>query len=1551
MATDVNEKLSFSELSYFFPSFTVSMFLSVNKMGCFSDLFYNCCSQVLKLSIKDELTPTHLLDFGKETWCENFAKFAPIQLSLRTVLGVRRRFVIKSVSFGFSFGAITLLAQFLTLKTFFSTLEDPSVIVWQRWYYATIYFFFQILVSLLENWFMELNMTTAISITAGLQYELAKFVLKSRKMDKKIARLLASNVPMIQNFLSRFPWLFIAPVNTFAALIVLYFLIGWISFALLGLVALTTIASTLLGNLEGHFSKKLFQATDERLKLVEELVTAVFDVKVQGLEVDFASEISECRNDELFRSKKIVLVELCSSLLLFVENTFGPNMLLYGVSFVLGNMLALSALFASFPVVIFFLMNIAQFSNVLFLFGSFRVGFADFASIAQEDISDSEVRQFHQTNKPSVNMQGCSFRVGEFEVKNLNVELIPGNWLFVLGESGSGKSVLLKGFLGEIPNTGSLWISGSISSFQQKPWLFKGSIRKNITCGCVFDAPHFERVVQIVGLEADFCQISGRDFFEVSESGSNLSGGQRSRVALARALYANRQILLLDDPLSALDARVSQRVHNALKGVCKSKIVVFASSHELPLEENDGVLALKDGEVLRFLPPKFSMMQDELPQNSWLKDQNFRIADVVLVVAKKIPFAGRDWKTFFKYNVGFVGFTFLAILLYEGVAAFSTFWVTFWIQGTLSISVIFWLQMYTVMLIGVLVFSQLSSIMFWAGSIIFSRKMHAQIIHALCNTSLSTFATRTTGEVVSRFSDDISVLDKLFPSQYSAFLALTGSLISVFVVAGYIFPVSLAVVPLLLFCTLGILLFFRTGNLVLRRSERNAKAQVLSVFESVSKGATTIQIFDIGSSSLQTCVEAINIHSSVNFVFWIAQRWFSLRVQVVSAAYGLINSVIAILVGGTFGPLFLSYTLQIGSSLQFCMRMMLNVESSFASISRILDYSCLKSEHLKNAMPCPSKWPSAGRIEFSNVSFSYGKNLPKVIQNLHAVFESGKSYGLVGRTGAGKSSIFHLILCMYPFDGDIFIDGINIKSLDKPSFRSRLSVVSQEPAMFSAWTIRKNVDVWGEKKTETIVDAIKYLFLDRSMNLDDSVRAASKGEKQKLCLVRAVTKNSRIFCLDEGTSSLDEKSSSTLNEFFAKFLPGSTKIMIAHQLGTIMNCDEIVVMDKGKIVELDHPKSLIETGGFFKNLVDAWGDHESKHLSEMVGEANQRVGCYSCHKDFSDVQKKYCCWRCSRNMCNFCQSQGICFNCLQEGDANFDLRIKGAVFVPNYESCLCVSCNVPFCRACGVCNLMHCDNCLKYIRDIWEIKNPFVCKTCWPDFQVKLLRMNPALANEIQAEVYQADRFVMKVQHASGSCVVCRKKGVCVCCMICSSYICCNCSGFLHSETSNQGNLIISCVRCARREKFSLPLHGELPGFYSITEEQLETVKQKAICCNCSSGISFFLQPYKCKQCKQMCCRKCFLDELCEKCRSGRAVEVNGMNLCDGCKLLCKNSVWVNHRQFHAECLSRFKVQEACAYCKQFALQSQGVCLFNNFVVHAQCLVPFKKQCQINSVK
>lgn len=316
---------------------------------------------------------------------------------------------------------------------------------------------------------------------------------------------------------------------------------------------------------------------------------------------------------------------------------------------------------------------------------------------------------------------------------------------------------------------------------------------------------------------------------------------------------------------------------------------------------------------------------------------------------------------------------------------------------------------------------------------------------------------------------------------------------------------------------------------------------------------------------------------------------------------------------------------------QWGLRQWSELENQMTSVERIVEYTYVVPEAIEGGTKPSTAWPEFGRIEFQHVFLRYSKGDAYVLKDLNFVIGAKEKVGIVGRTGAGKSSLITALFRLAETEGEILIDDVITKTINLHQLRSKISVIPQEPVLFSG-TLRKNLDPFDEYKDEELWSALEEVELKTvvselphslSHSILESGSNFSVGQRQLLCLARAIVRWSKILVLDEATANVDNKTDELIQATIRRKFSECTVLTIAHRLHTVMDSDRVLVIDEAKVVEYDHPYVLLKKQGALYGLVRQSGSVTAEVLTEMAKKVKVKLSCYrsvSYNIDFSELQ-------------------------------------------------------------------------------------------------------------------------------------------------------------------------------------------------------------------------------------------------------------------------------------------------------------------------------------------
>uniref|UniRef100_A0A671QBI8 Multidrug resistance-associated protein 7-like n=1 Tax=Sinocyclocheilus anshuiensis TaxID=1608454 RepID=A0A671QBI8_9TELE len=977
----------------------------------------------------------------------------------------------------------------------------------------------------------------------------------------EVVNFMSTDTDRVVNFFNSFHEVWSLPFQFVLALYLLYLQVGVAFLGGVGVAVLLVPLNKVLASRILENNKHMLLHKDGRVKLMTEILFGIRVLKYYNWEEHFTQKIAEARKNELHHLKLLkyldaVCVYTWAALPMVI------SILTFITYVLLGNSLTAAKVFSTLALVEMLILPLNAFPWV--------------------------------------------FKIGSL--------------VAVVGKVGCGKSSLLAAITGELSRSGGeVFVRGREQGFGlavQEPWIQHATVQDNILFGRDFDSMFYQAVIEACALADDLNILPGGDQTEVGENGVTLSGGQKSCLALARAVYMDKEIYLLDDPLAAVDADVAHHLmEKCILGILKNKTRILCTHRIEFVDKADVVVLMDNGLIVKTGTPKEVLSLVKAPKdcknNSNAKEKGtdaFQMSErtvSVFLSALELTLANLLSQIQSLHRNNYFD------LPYTASKNVSDWWLSHWIShmkdnmtqfhasdrgsetsGNMSSELKFYMTVYGSLAAANTVFTAARAFLFAYGAICAATVVHKRLLSSVLKATMTFFDTTPLGRILNRFSSDIYSVDDSLPFVLNILLANVFGLIGMLVVMSYGMPWVL--LPLL---PLGMLYFqtqcfYRHSSRELKRLCSLTLSPVYSHFSETLSSLSTVRASGHTTRFEEENERRLEQNQRCLFNSNAAMQWLDIGLQMIGVTVVTGISVIAVIqhqlksIDPGLVGLSLSYALSITNLLSGLIFSFAQTEMQLVSIERTEEYSTnIPQEPQQASTEVLNSWPEKGRVEFMGAVLAYRPGLPNALDGVNLEVLPGERVGIVGHTGSGKSSLFLALFRMVELNqGQILLDGVDISSVRLSNLRSKLAIIPQDPFLFSS-SVRENLDPHGRHPDFHLLDAIEQCHLgdvvQRIGGLDSEVgergKSLSVGQRQLLCLARALLTEADILCIDEATASVDHKTDMLLQKTIReKFKDKTAYHLLSHRLNTIMDSDRVLVMHASKVVEFDSPAALCQ---------------------------------------------------------------------------------------------------------------------------------------------------------------------------------------------------------------------------------------------------------------------------------------------------------------------------------------------------------------------------------------
>nr|CAH8871416.1 unnamed protein product [Trichobilharzia regenti] len=1229
----------------------------------------------------------------------------------------------------------------LLLKFLQNVQSEP---IWHGYLYAIAIFIDTSVQSLILQCYFHvvfsLGMNIKTVITASVYRKSLRLSNKARYKSTtgQVMNLMSSDA---QQFVQLMPFINIlwsGPFQITISMVLLWRELGPAVLAGVAVLLLLLPINVLVARRSKFFQERKSANADSRIKLINELMSGIRVLKLYAWEPSFMKEISRIRNLEVKYLRKFTYLQSISFLwhcspFLVAISSFGVYILTSEK-----NILDAQKAFVSLSLFNILRFPLFMFPMIISSLAQCHVSVGRLSKfLANEELGSESYSKEDTPGVAAVIERGVFGWDPEDEptLTNISIQFPEGQLTTIMGSVGSGKSSLLHALLGDMENfNGRVNVKGTVAFVPQQPWIFNSTLRDNILFHRHYEPARYQKVLHACNLIPDLEMLPNGDLTEIGDKGINLSGGQKQRVSLARACYADADVYLLDDPLSAVDAHVGlhilTHVLSRSAGLLASKTCILTTHSPKALPFSDRVGLLVDGQLVElgnyrqlmhsqtsrlsaFLVTAIRAESENRPDSpkdivdgssvgqtedvqkasniflntdsqeplSYLsvhsnptsqlrhrtqsethsidRNSNIRFSNLtsttmsqkserssIAVTEKKHvseeeqkpePHTGQLEKaltgrikfqvflTYFK-NIGlFYGLLMLIFYPANHVTSLGgNLWLADWSNDAINyrkltdrlLNASSWigpindsqydsdiqqfyaqrnyrLSIYALLGFVQVLFAMCSLYTLAIGHLGCVVRLHSRLLSYVLHAPATFFDLVPHGRIVNKFSQDIATLDNPLMVTLNSTLncALTCFLtlcIACTLNAFMIIPICLLTIIYLLIQNLYV-----TSSRQLKRLESISLSPIFSHFSETLSGVDSIRAYKLTETYKTISSTRQDLNNSAVYASMVSQRWLAVLLELVGNLVILAVAILSVSAQGYlsagFSGLVITYALSLNQTLNWLVRMFSELETNIVCVERIHEYSSIEQE-APWELDCkylPANWPE-GRIEFVNYCTRYRPELDYALRSISFTVERGEKLGIVGRTGSGKSSlVLGLFRMLEAAEGEIRIDGFDISKLGLHDLRNRLTLIPQDPVLFSG-TLRFNLDPFSHYSDDDIWKALElanlkpfikeanngYLGLD--MIISEGGSNISLGQRQLVCLARALLRHTSILVLDEATAAVDMLTDSLIQETIRKEFSSCTVLTIAHRLNTVLDYDRVLVLEEGQVKELDSPKVLLQ---------------------------------------------------------------------------------------------------------------------------------------------------------------------------------------------------------------------------------------------------------------------------------------------------------------------------------------------------------------------------------------
>ena len=972
----------------------------------------------------------------------------------------------------------------------------------------------------------------------------------------KILNMMRNDVYEVAQRFWEFQNLITQPLGLILSILLVWKLMGWSTLMGVAVVIVAQLLNVLFTRILLYWERKRRSATDARLQRTTEYVEAIRHLRWYGWQDLWQDRIMCQRQREL---NLRIITNMCNILIGFTNSLaslFFPVVAFFAYTSVAKRPLRVDVAFPALQLFNMLENSLRDIPGLITVLLNAKVAVDRIEGFMAEPDKEEEIN-LPASSGPRLELKNCSFAWPGAEglvLQYLNLSF-PLGLSLISGKVAAGKSALLQALLGELDrrNGQILKEQAMIGYCSQTPWLQSMSIRDNILFSYPYDEARYTQVLDCCALNTDLASFRDGDRSNIGEHGIGLSGGQRARVALARAVYSRANVLLLDDPLSALDHQTASFIVRKLfRGSLMKDRAVLLVTHRIELchmlavqhieiergraheVSQEPVIVLErqpssPEQIQRRLTSTVTRGESDKEPEKFTEDEHRSHGNVKLSIYWEYVKAGKLWLWMILimliavHQVVSVGKTWL---LKEWGEAYNT------VSGQISSGpfrslpppeddVRPWLIWFALVAMAQSLLYLVSRCIMLAIVYCAGRRMFRGLISRVGRATFRFYDVTPVGRLMNRLTSDVGTIDGNISQQFHQVAWISIRWILSLLVIASVTPTFLVFSFVLSFAFIVIFWRFLPTSQSLRRLEMVSLSPLMSNFGALLDGLVTVRAFGVQGRFQDRLIVVVDAFQKMDHFYWSLQAWLMYRFDILSACSEWILTLLAIYTGvspGLTAFVLIAASRFVRSTHSLCKQYG-KLQMDFVSVERVVEMLHMEQEPLGTIQP-PASWPRYnGDIVFENVTMRYAPHLDPSLSNVSFRIPGGSTTALLGRTGSGKSTLaLSLLATNLPESGRILIDGIDIANIDRQTLRSRVTFLAQDPVLFPG-PMRANLDPLDEFSDEMCELVIQRIGGNSGWSRDTEISAGglnlSQGQRQLIGLARAILRRSAVVILDE----------------------------------------------------------------------------------------------------------------------------------------------------------------------------------------------------------------------------------------------------------------------------------------------------------------------------------------------------------------------------------------------------------------------------------------------------